>query len=233
MPRHRPQKQKTSKHQHMKTAHQDSKAQVRSMERYYRLQSKIYDLTRWSFLFGRESVIKDIPIERNAEINILEVGCGTGYNTKILAETFTNANITAYEVSKDMVRRSRKKMARFGQRVQILHEPYGTALEANRGKFDACLFSYSLTMINPQWEDLLQQAYQDLKVGGYIAVVDFHNSKFEWFKQHMGNNHVRMDGHLLPLLRGLFDPTVAEVKEAYGGVWEYVLFVGKKIDWGI
>jgi len=212
----------------MKISHEDPKAQASSMEQYYRFQSKIYDVTRWSFLFGRVEVIKDIPIERNAAVNILEIGCGTGFNTKILAETFTKATITAYEVSDDMVRLSRKKVAKYGERVKIVHQPYGVEEEANVEKYDAVLFSYSLTMINPQWEDLIKQAYKDIKVGGYIAVVDFHDSKFKWFKKHMGNNHVRMDSHLLPLLKDLFEPTVATVKNAYTGVWEYVTFVGKK-----
>lgn len=196
------------------------------MQRYYKLQSKIYDLTRWSFLFGREAVIQDLPVQHNTAINILEVGCGTGFNTKLLAETFTRAEITAYEVSKDMVRLSRKKTKPFGNRVRILHEPYGT--RSSEGSYDVCLFSYSLTMINPQWEDLLRQAHADLKVGGYIAVVDFHNSQHSWFKAHMQNNHVRMDGHLLPALEALFEPTVSAVRPAYAGLWEYVRFVGRK-----
>ncbi len=212
----------------MKTEHKDSKEQASSMEQYYRFQSKIYDMTRWSFLFGRVDVIKDIPIERNAKVRILEVGCGTGFNTKILAQTFPNAEINAYEVSQDMVERSRKKTEAFGDRVKIVHQPYGSDPEALLGAYDAVLFSYSLTMINPQWEDLIQQAHKDLKVGGYIAVVDFHDSQFHWFKKHMGNNHVRMDSHLQPLLEQLFEPVVNEVKTAYAGVWEYLLYVGKK-----
>lgn len=212
----------------MKTSYKDSNEQASGMEQYYKFQSKIYDMTRWSFLFGRVEIIKDIPIERNADVRILEVGCGTGFNTKILAQTFNNAEINAYEVSDDMVRLSQKKTAAFGDRVKILHQPYGSDPEALVSTFDAVLFSYSLTMINPQWENLIKQAYKDLKPGGYIAVVDFHDSKFNWFKKHMGNNHVRMDSHLQPLLEELFDPIVNESKTAYAGVWEYLMFVGKK-----
>jgi S-adenosylmethionine-diacylgycerolhomoserine-N-methlytransferase len=83
-------------------------------------------------------------------------------------------------------------------------------------------------MINPQWEELLQQAYNDLKPGGFIAVVDFHDSRFNWFKRHMGNNHVRMDGHLLPALSQLYKTVFVRIVKAYAGVWEYVLFVGRK-----
>ncbi len=213
----------------MKTEHSNPNEQAGAMQNYYRFQSKIYDLTRWTFLFGRAEVIKAIPLERNADLRILEVGCGTGYNTKLLAENFNKAEIKAYEVSEDMVKLASKKVEPFGKRVQVVHAPYGVEAEALNESFDAILFSYSLTMINPQWEDLLKQAYKDLKPGGYIAVVDFHDSKFPWFKKHMGNNHVRMDGHLLPALKELFSPVVEKVSSAYTGIWDYVLFVGKKI----
>lgn len=213
----------------MNTSHNNPNEQAGAMNQYYKFQSKIYDLTRWSFLFGREDVIKAIPVERNANINILEVGCGTGYNTKLLAQNFGSAKIKAYEVSEDMVKLSRKKVMPFGDRVEIVHQPYGIDPESQLEKFDVILFSYSLTMINPQWEDLIRQASRDLKIGGYIAVVDFHDSKHQWFKNHMGNNHVRMDSHLLPLLKELFSPVVEKINSAYLGTWNYLMFVGKKI----
>ena len=182
----------------MKISHENPNEQASAMDNYYKFQSKIYDMTRWTFLFGRDEIIKAIPVERNSKIRILEVGCGTGFNTKLLAQTFSNAEIRAYEVAEDMVKLSRKKTSPFGSRVEIVHQPYGTDSETQNDSFDACLFSYSLTMINPQWEDLIRQAYKDLKIGGYIAVVDFHDSKRPWFKKHMGNHHVRMDSHLMP-----------------------------------
>jgi len=32
----------------------------------------------------------------------------------------------------------------------------------------------------------------------------------------------------MPVLRADFEPLVEEVKAAYGGIWEYFMFVGKK-----
>ncbi len=66
--------------------------QAQTMQRYYRLQSKIYDATRWTFLFGRKRIIRELPVlEQKAALEVLEVGCGTGYNLKRLALQFPNA----------------------------------------------------------------------------------------------------------------------------------------------
>lgn len=202
--------------------------QAEKMQRYYRLQSKIYDATRWTFLFGRKRVIRALPFEANAEdLRILEVGCGTGYNLARLAQRFPKAKLFGMDVSEDMLELSRKRVAPWAERVELLGKPYGADAQWKEG-FDVILFSYSLTMINPQWESLILQAKQDLKPGGIIAVADFHNSPFGWFKRHMGNNHVRMDGHLLPVLESHFANLTKEVRKAYAGIWEYVIYVGKK-----
>lgn len=199
-----------------------------TMQRYYKLQSKIYDATRWSFLFGRNQIIQEIPMDDNGQWNILEVGCGTGYNLNNLAKRFPKAKLTGLDVSTDMVDLSIKNTQGYADRVTVLAQPYMLGDTAWNEKLDLVLFSYSLTMINPQWKDLIMQAKADLKPGGFIAVTDFHDSRNLWFKKHMANNHVRMDSHLTPLLSQEFTPVVNQVKSAYMGVWEYMLFVGKK-----
>ena len=205
-----------------------SKEQNEKMQKYYEWQSKIYDSTRWSFLFGRHKIIQVMPSLLKREVKILEVGCGTGVNINKLARKFKTAEITGLDVSKDMIDLAKKNTAQFSDRVTLLDQPYMLGDTTWTDSLDVILFSYSLTMINPQWEELLQQAHADLKKGGAIAVVDFYDSNFSWFKNHMGNHHVRMDGHLLPVLEDQFDPFYKKVNPAYGGVWHYFLFVGKK-----
>ena len=95
-----------------------------TMQRYYKLQSKIYDATRWSFLFGRNQIIREIPLDPAGKWNILEVGCGTGYNLRNLAARFPNAQLTGLDVSTDMVDLSIKNTRTFGDRVKVLAQPY-------------------------------------------------------------------------------------------------------------
>lgn len=196
------------------------------MSRYYQFQAKIYDQTRWSFLFGRKRITQIIPLSSAAPINILEVGCGTGANLERLAKQFNNARITGIDVAPEMLKLAATKIKAFGERVDLKEGYYGE-VKLDRQP-DVILFSYCLTMVNPGWDQLILRAHSDLKPGGYIAVVDFHASKVRAFKNHMGNHHVRMDAHLRPLLEKKFAPVKSEVNKAYGGLWQYLMFVGKK-----
>ena len=207
---------------------QTSDEQNKHMQQYYKLQSKIYDATRWSFLFGRRSIIKQLPIPKDSQATILEIGCGTGYNLAYIAKLYPNVKLIGLDISKDMTDLARKNTKQYAERVKIITAPYTTDHDLFQEAVDIVLFSYSLTMINPQWKDLILQAKKDLKVGGFIAVTDFHDSKNKWFKKHMSNHHVRMDGHLPPLLDQEFKPIVNQVKAAYSGIWHYLIYIGKK-----
>lgn len=195
------------------------------VEGYYRWQSVIYDATRWSFLFGRPAVI-DRVARLGEPKRILEVGCGTGRNLTELAKRFPKAELTGLDVSADMLGIAEKKLAEESGRVTLVRRRYDQPLE--EGGFDLVLCSYALSMFNPGWEEAVTCAAADLAPGGLFALVDFHDSRLTWFKLWMSVNHVRMEGHLLPRLEERFAPLVSERHAAYGGVWEWGLFVGRK-----
>jgi S-adenosylmethionine-diacylgycerolhomoserine-N-methlytransferase len=197
-----------------------------AITQYYRFHSKIYDATRWSFLFGRDAIIQQI-VAYAAPTNILEVGCGTGKNLKALARRFPLAAISGLDVSADMLAVARQNLGNFSRRINFIQQPYSAPI-AGKAPYDLILFSYALTMFNPGWEAALQAAQDDLALGGFIAVVDFHDSPAPLFKRWMGVNHVRMDSHLQPFLQQHFTPRINRVHPAYGGLWHYLLFLGQK-----
>jgi S-adenosylmethionine-diacylgycerolhomoserine-N-methlytransferase len=208
--------------------HQDPEQQSAAMQRYYAWQSRIYDATRWSFLFGRKQIIDSLPFDADSRFTLLEVGCGTGYNLLRLAKSYARAELIGLDASSHMAKIARKQLAPFSGRISIQNRPYLFGESDYNEQMDVILFSYSLTMINPQWRDLILQAKRDLKPGGIIAVADFYDSSQPWFKRHMGNHHVRMDGHLTPLLQAEFESVFLEVNNAYGGIWQYFMYQGKK-----
>ena len=111
--------------------------------------------------------------------------------------------------------------------MRLEHRAYA-APAGEPGTFDLVLFSYALSMFNPGYDTAIEAAHGDLAAGGHIAVVDFHDTPLPAFAAWMRVNHVRMEGHLRPKLSSLFTPVADRLRRAYGGVWQYLLFVGRK-----
>jgi len=196
------------------------------IEGYYRLHSRVYDATRWSFLFGRTAILQEVAKVAQPK-QILEVGCGTGKNLVNLCRLFPEAAVTGLDLSETMLAVARRKIAAPGLRVRLLHGAYSSAFQDVR-PCELILFSYALSMFNPGFEEAIATARRDLAPGGCIAVVDFHDTRFPLFERWMGVNHVRMNRQLQPLLAAQFHSFTDRVQTAYGGVWRYFLFVGRK-----
>lgn len=190
-----------------------------SLQGYYALHARIYDATRWTFLFGRERILHRIKAVSNPQ-RILEVGCGTGRNLQSLRRIFPHAEITGVDLSADMLEIAKRKTSD----VTLIRQPYDAPIA---GDFDLVLFSYALSMFNPGWEQAIQAAKVDLSPGGMLAVVDFSHTRSGIFRNWMEVNHVRMEGHLWPESRDELEPLVDECHPAYAGIWHYGLFIGR------
>jgi S-adenosylmethionine-diacylgycerolhomoserine-N-methlytransferase len=196
------------------------------VEGYYRWHAGIYDATRWSFLFGRDAILDHATAAQLSPAHILEVGCGTGRNLVALARRFPRAQITGVDLSEAMLVVARRKTAAYGSRVTLRQRAYDAPVAAGRHQLVLC--SYALSMFNPGFEAAIVAAHGDLAPGGLIALVDFHTTRHRWFARWMGANHVRMDGQLRPRLRERFGVVSERRCLAYGDVWEYLQFVGRK-----
>ena len=202
-----------------------------ALQRYYRLHAKIYDATRWSFLFGRKKIIH-LASDKVQPKNILEVGCGTGSNIRALISAFPKANITGLDLSAAMLEVANKKISNTNEQIKLIEKKYDQPLMNIDGKvekFDLILFSYALSMFNPGWDAAIKAAKEQLSEDGMIAVVDFQKSRFKSYKNWMKINHVKMEDHLNDELKKHFIPMVELSRNAYFGIWDYLLFVGKRL----
>jgi S-adenosylmethionine-diacylgycerolhomoserine-N-methlytransferase len=152
----------------------ESGARVR-MDRMYRHQRHIYDLTRKFYLLGRDALLDDLPSIPAARI--CELGCGTGRNLIRLARRRPDTRLYGIDVSSEMLATARARMRRAGLegRVQLADAAAGSfdpmrsfGLET----FDVVYFSYVLSMV-PDWRSAVDRALALLRPGGTLAVVDF------------------------------------------------------------
>lgn len=145
------------------------------MDRIYRRQRHIYDLTRKYYLLGRDRLIREMALPQGA--SVLEVGCGTARNLIKMARRYPSARLYGLDISSEMLRTASAALRRAGleDRVTLLcgnAENFSPALFDRTEPFDAVVFSYSLSMI-PDWKQALKNAGEALKPCGNIHVVDF------------------------------------------------------------
>lgn len=195
------------------------------VEGYYKFQSRIYDATRWGFLFGRQQILNKIP-DLPTNPRILEVGCGTGKNIGLMEYLFPDAKIYGIDLSRAMLQKARQKTGDT-TKITLINKSYGSE-QIELKPFDLILFSYSLTMAGEKTCAILQQAYEDLKPNGHIAVADFLSTPSTFFQAWMKRNHVNIDGSLLPLLNKYFIQKYSSINPAYFGLWNYFMFWGKR-----
>ncbi len=197
---------------------------ARNVAQYYRRHSQIYDATRWSFLFGRTRLIEQIHALPNNP-KILEVGCGTGKNLIQLKQKYADASITGVDLSPDMLEKAKNKIT--DSSIILKRMRYGSG-NLNTENYDLILLSYSLTMMGAEYPHIITALKNDLNTDGCLAVVDFHTSPFSWFRKWMEMNHVDFEGSLYSLLGENFTSMHTNIHQAYLGLWNYFLFIGKQ-----
>ncbi|MQX34930.1 class I SAM-dependent methyltransferase [Roseospira navarrensis] len=180
------------------------------MDRIYRQQRHIYDLTRKYFLLGRDRLIRDLGAADGE--TVCEVGCGTARNLVKMAKAWPRARLMGLDASAAMLETARGKLDRagLGERVPLAHalaqdfDPQ--ALFGLDRPLDHVVFSYSLSMI-PPWRDSVDHALGLVRPGGRIHIVDFGDQAGlpGWFRAvlywWLGLFHVHYRPELVAYLR--------------------------------
>ncbi len=145
------------------------------MDRMYRRQRHIYDLSRKFYLLGRDEAIAGLGARPGDRV--LEIGCGTGRNLVKLARAYPGAHLFGLDVSREMLASAAAAVTRAGFSARVaLGRGDATAFDPEtlfgRAEFERVMISYTLSMI-PPWRDALERAFDVLSPGGSLHLVDF------------------------------------------------------------
>ncbi len=141
------------------------------VQRFYRFHASVYDATRWMFLRGRRAATAMLELQPHHQV--LEVGCGTGLNFRLILPHLdpNRGRLVGMDFSKDMLVRARQRVKQAGwSNVELVESDAAEIQWPDR--FDAILYSYSLSMI-PDWSRSLRSASDHLVNGGRLVVLDF------------------------------------------------------------
>jgi S-adenosylmethionine-diacylgycerolhomoserine-N-methlytransferase len=145
------------------------------MDRLYRHQRHVYDLTRKYYLLGRDHLIA--RLEPPVGGHVLELGCGTGRNLIAAARRYPRARLYGVDISGAMLETARSNVAAAGLHDRIvLAQGDATRVDPvpafGLQRFERVFFSYSLSMI-PPWRQALAHGAALLAPGGRLSLVDF------------------------------------------------------------
>ena len=145
------------------------------MDRMYRRQRHIYDLTRKFYLLGRDQLIETLAPP--ADARVLEIGCGTGRNLIRAARMYPAMRAYGIDISAEMLSTARGQIERAGLKGRVA-VARGDATDFDPtalfgvGGFDRIFVSYALSMI-PPWRETIEHAATLLAPGGSVHIVDF------------------------------------------------------------
>ena len=155
------------------------------MDRMYRYQRHIYDLTRKHYLLGRDRAIEQLQIPSNG--SLLEVGCGTGRNLVLADRHYPQARLFGLDISAEMLASTTKAFMHLANKPQLRIADAARFSAAEFGEdagFDRILISYALSMI-PEWETSIEASLAALRPGGSLHIIDFGQQEHlpAWFRK--------------------------------------------------
>lgn len=143
---------------------------ARLMDKTYRHQRLIHDVTRWIFLLGRDRLLRQLAPPRGGRL--LEIACGTGRNLARLRKLYPGRVLFDLDISQEMLRSAGAKLGKNTTLALADACDFDGDRLFGPGGFDRIILSYSLSMI-PDWDRALHLAGTHLSPGGELHVVDF------------------------------------------------------------
>lgn len=161
----------------------DRNGHAERMDRMYRYQRHVYDLTRKYYLLGRDRLIDELAVPENGAL--LEVGCGTGRNLLLAARRYPSAALHGLDISAEMLAQAERNFR--GRPLPVFRLADATSFSAGEfgiAGFDRIMISYALSMI-PDWESAIDAAIAALAPGGSLHIVDFGQQERlpAWFRR--------------------------------------------------
>lgn len=206
------------------------------MDRMYRHQRHIYDITRKYYLLGRDTTIDKLDVPQDG--NLLEVGCGTGRNLLRASKLYPTAKLYGLDISAEMLTTAAENFGGHRERP-VLRVSDATSFKLSEFSrstgFDRIMISYAVSMI-PEWEKAVERAIQSLAPGGSLHIVDFGQQEDlpRWFRTllqaWLTRFHVTPRANMryvLEALAGSHNATLEFQPIARGYAWRAVLTLPK------
>jgi S-adenosylmethionine-diacylgycerolhomoserine-N-methlytransferase len=160
---------------HLTTTRVRGETHAERLESFYAPQQRTYDAFRARMLHGRREMFESVPTRRNAVW--IDFGAGTGENAEYLSSSLDQMSMLyLVDLCPALLTAAEERITHHGWSNVWAVCADATTFCPPEGYADVVTFSYSLTMI-PDWFSAIEHAFEILKPGGFIGVVDFYVSR--------------------------------------------------------
>ncbi|MDR3108930.1 MAG: class I SAM-dependent methyltransferase [Planctomycetaceae bacterium] len=157
------------------------------LDNFYGVQADDYDDFRKRLLPGREQLWNEL-VDNGAANGVVwyDMGGGTGSNLQYFGDNIAQMErVYVVDLASTLLNVADRRIREQGWENAKVIEADATTFLPEEKQVDVVTFSYSLTMI-PDWFAAIDHAYEILKPGGRIGVVDFYVSR-----KYPSENHKR------------------------------------------
>lgn len=139
-----------------------------------------------------EAVVLTLPFSNSSDIDVLDLGCGTGTVSRAVKDAYPNASLTCLDIAENMLQMARMKLADAAETVYIKSDFYDFIFSK---QYDAIVSSLALHHLATKDDklDFYKKIYAGLKPGGVfvnadvvLASTDIHQQRYmEQWKNYM------------------------------------------------
>ncbi len=118
-----------------------------------------------------ESIVSTLPFEASADIDIIDLGCGTGTVSRAIKDVYPNAKITCLDIAENMLQMARLKLKDAPETVYLNEDFYNFNFDK---KYDAVVSSLALHHLETTDDKLkfYKEIYAGIKEAGIFVNAD-------------------------------------------------------------
>ena len=147
---------------------------LKDIEKYWTNRAEGYSKVNQEELSGeqrekwRDAILANLPDKNGAEMSVLDIGCGPGFFSIILAEA--GMRVTAVDYTEEMLRQARVNAGAYAEKITWKRMD-AQSLDFADGTFDAVV-TRNVTWNLEQPEKAYMEWYRVLKEGGTLLNFD-------------------------------------------------------------
>jgi tRNA (cmo5U34)-methyltransferase len=137
-----------------------------------------YDRSRRQLVPGFDefygALLESVPFAEEREIEVLDLGAGTGLLSAMVAERFPRSRVTLVDLSVEMLRVARRRLAREPGRFEYRTTDYARKpLPSRDGGYDLIVSALSIHhLLHGDKRELFGKVRRSLVAGGYFVNAD-------------------------------------------------------------